>query len=150
MVKVITEKGRNGAAHVQFNHIRQVAPMCTCFSETTQVHTPNSISIGSAVFAQLTAQSRYSLQWAAPSPLPLKITPSYGGSDSHMIHGSLGPSESTTDQFPSLLQAMSVAMSNDAAQLERYHSLDNRHSSLTRRTTDIESTRHTVKGMIHE
>jgi len=29
---------------------------------------PNSISIGSAVFAQLTAERPYTLQWAAPSP----------------------------------------------------------------------------------
>jgi len=29
---------------------------------------PNNISIGSAVFAQLTTQSLYALHWAAPSP----------------------------------------------------------------------------------
>jgi len=41
----------------------------------TQVHTTNGISISSAVFAQLTAEGPYTLQWAAPSPskLPLRV-----------------------------------------------------------------------------
>jgi len=44
----------------------------------TQIHNPNSKSIGSAVFAQLTAESPYNLQRA---PLfPLKIAPSHGRS----------------------------------------------------------------------
>jgi len=34
------------------------------------------------------------LQWAAPSPL--KIAPSHGGYGTHLIHGSLGSSESST------------------------------------------------------
>jgi len=34
----------------------------------TRDHNPNSISIGSAVFAELTAEGPYILQWAAPSP----------------------------------------------------------------------------------
>jgi len=38
---------------------------------------PNSKSIGSAVFAQLTVESLYTLQWA---PLSHKIAPSHGGS----------------------------------------------------------------------
>jgi len=45
----------------------------------TQVQNPNSISIGSAVFAQLTAERPYTLHWAAPSPL--KIATSYGDVD---------------------------------------------------------------------
>jgi len=40
-------------------------------------HNPNSISVGSAVFAQLTTKCPYSLQWAAPSPF--KIAHSHGG-----------------------------------------------------------------------
>jgi len=36
--------------------------------DPTGVHIPNDISIGSAIFAQLTAESPYTLQWAAPSP----------------------------------------------------------------------------------
>jgi len=31
-------------------------------------------------------------------PVPLKVTPSHGGSGPHLIHGSLGPSESTTHE----------------------------------------------------
>jgi len=37
----------------------------------TQVHIPNGIMIGSASFAQLTADSPYTLQWAAPFPSKL-------------------------------------------------------------------------------
>ena len=42
-----------------------------------RIHNPNSKSIGSAVSAQLTAVSLYTLQWATLSP---KITPAQGGS----------------------------------------------------------------------
>jgi len=50
-------KGRIAAAHGWFNGIQQVAPVCTptSFSGPTRVPIRNSISIGSAVFAQLTA-----------------------------------------------------------------------------------------------
>ena len=41
-----------------------------------RVHNPNVKSIGSAVSAQLTAGSPYTLQWA---PLSHKIAPSHGG-----------------------------------------------------------------------
>jgi len=56
----------------------------------------NGISIGSAVFAQLTTESPYTLQWTSLSP---KIALFHGGSGptiSHLIHDSLGPSESIT------------------------------------------------------
>ena len=53
--------GRIAAAQRRFNGICQVAPVCTppdtCFLGPTRVHNPNCISIGSAVFAQLTAES---------------------------------------------------------------------------------------------
>jgi len=40
----------------------------------TRVHNPNGKSIGSAVFAQLTAESPYTLEWALLSPkLPLPM-----------------------------------------------------------------------------
>jgi len=52
-----------------------------------------SISIGSAVFAQLTARSPYTSQWAPLSP---QIAPSHGDLDPHLIHHSLGPSKLTT------------------------------------------------------
>jgi len=54
----------------------------------TRVHNANDKSIGSAVFAQLTAESHYTLQWA---PLSLKIAPSHRDLNPHLIHGSLGP-----------------------------------------------------------
>jgi len=40
---------------------------------TSWVHNPNGISIGSAVFEQITAECRYTLQRAAPSPLKLPL-----------------------------------------------------------------------------
>ena len=43
-----------------------------------QALNPNGISIGLAVFAQMTAESPYALQWDAP--FPLKISPFHGGS----------------------------------------------------------------------
>jgi len=58
--------GRIAAAHGRFSGIRQVSPVCnppnTCFLGPTRVQILNGISIGSAVFAQLTAESRYILQ----------------------------------------------------------------------------------------
>ena len=54
-------KGRIAAAHERFSGIRQVALVCTphtCFLASTQVHNPNGTSIGSAIFAQLTAECR--------------------------------------------------------------------------------------------
>jgi len=53
-------------------------PSNTWFIGSIWAHNPNGISIGSAVFAQLTAECPYTLQWAAP--FPLKIAPSHGGS----------------------------------------------------------------------
>jgi len=48
----------------------------SCFLQPTQVHNPNSKSVGWAVSAQLTAESPYTLQWATVSP---KISVSHGG-----------------------------------------------------------------------
>jgi len=49
-----------------------VARFCTpsnaWFLEPTRVHIPNDISIGSAIFAQLTTKHHYTLQRAAPFP----------------------------------------------------------------------------------
>jgi len=40
--------------------------------ELDQAHNPNCTTIGSAIFAQVTAECRYTLQWATFSPkLPL-------------------------------------------------------------------------------
>jgi len=53
-------------------------PSNTWFLRPIWAHNPNSISIGSAVFAQMTAECPYTLQWDAP--FPLKIAASHGGS----------------------------------------------------------------------
>ena len=52
------------------------------FLGSTRLSIPNGISFGSAVFAQLTAESPYTLQWAPLSP---KTAPSRGGSGPHLI-----------------------------------------------------------------
>jgi len=90
VVKVIWQKGHITAAHGRFNRIHQLAPMCTpsntCFLGATSAHIPNDISIGSAIFAQLTAQSPYTLQSAIPlSPQNCSFA---WGSGPHLIHRS--------------------------------------------------------------
>jgi len=46
-------------------------------------------------FAQMTAECPYTSQWDVPSP-PLKNVLPMGDLELHLIHGSLGPSESST------------------------------------------------------
>jgi len=75
-------------------YVRHAPLSNTWFLGPTQVHIPNGISISSAIFAQLTADGPCSLQRA--TPLPLKIAPSQRGIWTHLIHGSLGPPESTS------------------------------------------------------
>jgi len=53
-------------------------PSNTRFFGSIRAHNPNGISIGSAIFAEMTTECPYTLQWDAPSPL--KIAPSHGGS----------------------------------------------------------------------
>jgi len=53
-----------------------------CFLGPTRVHNPNGKSIGS-FFAQLTAESPYTLQWA---PLCPKIVPTHEYLDHHLTH----------------------------------------------------------------
>jgi len=57
-----------------------------------RAHNPNSTSIGSAVFAQMTAECLFSLQWFAC--FPLKIALPMLASGPHVICGSLGPPDS--------------------------------------------------------
>jgi len=53
---------------IVFARRHQCAPPSNkCFLGTTQVHNPNGISIGSAVFAQLTADCPYTSQRAVLS-----------------------------------------------------------------------------------
>jgi len=73
-------------------------PSNTWFFGSTRLSLPNDISIGSAIFAWLTAQHPYTLQWAAPftqnCPFRQRIWVP------HLIHGSLSPPQPTT-QTPS-------------------------------------------------
>ena len=57
-------------------------------------HNPNIISIGSAVFAQITAESPYTLQWHVPPPSKLPIP--MGDLNPHLIHGTLDAPEFRT------------------------------------------------------
>ena len=58
---------------------------------------PNGISIGSAVFAQLTADGVECPYFTMGRPfLPIKIAPFHGDLDLHPIHVSLGPPKSST------------------------------------------------------
>ena len=77
--------------HMDSSRIRQVAPMCTPSNNASFV-TPK---IGSAVFAQLTAECPI-LYNGTPLPNTLKIFHSQWGSGPHLTYGSLCPPESST------------------------------------------------------
>jgi len=70
LTKAASPPHMNGS--IVFAWWRQYAPPVPW---TDRVHIPNDISIGSAVFAQLTAECFHTLQWAAhfTSKLPLYI-----------------------------------------------------------------------------
>jgi len=75
---------RIAAADGRLNRIRQVVPMCPPMwahwrqlANTSEVHNPNGRSIVSAVSAQLTAQSPYTLQ-------KLKLPLSMGDLEPHL------------------------------------------------------------------
>ena len=72
-----------------------VHPTDTCFLGDTRVHNPYGISISAAIFTQLMAECRYTLQWVTSFPT-LKIAPSIGNLGPHLIHDYLGSSEPTT------------------------------------------------------
>jgi len=59
-----------------------------------RIHNPNGASIGSAVFAQVTVECPYTLQWDAPSPP--KIAPPHNGCGPPSNNGFLGSPESST------------------------------------------------------
>jgi len=71
-------------------------PHLTRFLGPIQAHNPNSISTGSAISAQMTTECPYTLRWDAlfPSKFPFPWGP-----EPHLIRGSLGPPESST-QMP--------------------------------------------------
>jgi len=72
-----------------------------CFLQPTWVHNPNGKLISSAVFAQLTAESPYTYNGLF---FPPKLPSQWGYLDSHLIHDSLGPPQSSTKTVPRLVQ----------------------------------------------
>jgi len=58
-------------------------------------HRPNGISIGSAVFPQMTVECPYTLQWDTHSP-PKNLPLPMGDLNPHLIRGPLGPPKSST------------------------------------------------------
>jgi len=68
-------------------------PSNTWFHGPTRLSISNVISIGSAVFAQLMAESPYGLQWDAPPPQSCSFA--MGDLDPHLKHGSLDTPKST-------------------------------------------------------
>jgi len=68
------------------------------------VYIPNGIAIGSAIFAQLTAECH----WAMPYPLK-KLHLCMGQSGLHLIHGSLGPPESKSQTASRLVKPFCTA-----------------------------------------
>jgi len=63
-------------------------PVKYCFLGPTRVQSPNGISIGSAIFAQLMSECCQACQGI---PFLLRIARNLGGSRPHLIYGSLGP-----------------------------------------------------------
>jgi len=86
-----------------------VPPSYVCFLRPTRVHNPNSISIDSAIFARLTADSPYTLQWAT-SPSPLKIFPLHGRSGSPSNTWFLGPTRVYNPNGVSVSSAIFAAL----------------------------------------
>jgi len=78
---------------IVFARWRQCAPHLSnvCFFGPTRVHNPNGISIGSAIFAQLTVA-----HLAAPSPF--KLVPSYRYLDVHLTWFP-GPTQVHSEQY---------------------------------------------------
>jgi len=70
---------------------RGSGPHLTRFLGSIRDHNPNSIPIGSAVYAQLMEKYPYTSQWADTSPI--KIAASHGNIWLHLTHGSISPPE---------------------------------------------------------
>jgi len=92
----------------------------SCFLGPTRVQIPSAISIGTAIFAQLTAECPYAPilyngpSTPAPSPLKIVPSPSHGGSARHLIHhGFMGPPKSSTQTTSRSVQPFCRAHYND-------------------------------------
>jgi len=60
-------------------------PSNTWFLGPIQAHNRNGISIGSAVFAEMTAECPYTLQWAATSPIKIAFSHGVSGRPSNTM-----------------------------------------------------------------
>jgi len=102
------QKGRITATHERFNRIREVAPMCTpsytCFLESIPVHIRNCRLIGSAILHS--SRQTVLIHYNGP-PFPPQTCPFAGVIwTPHLIHGSLGAPESTTQMASSSVQPL--------------------------------------------
>jgi len=78
-----------------------------------RVHNQNGTSIGSAVFAQMTAECLYTLQWLGCFPLKLSLPMLASGP--HLILGSFGPHKSATQMATWSLQPFLQAWQTERA-----------------------------------
>jgi len=126
------------AAHGRFNGIRHVAPVCTppMLPWATRVQMPNGISISSAVFTRLTAESCNTSQRDAVSPPTYAFQ--WGDLDLHLLYGSLGHSSTQPkrhlDRFSRFAGLTTVT--------------DRPTDRLTDRTTD-HATRSVITGRVY-
>jgi len=91
VVKAISHHRHTRTVQTYSPGCANVHPHLTRFLWPNRVHIPNVISIGSAVFAWLMAESLY---FAMGHPFLLKIALHTGRSGPHLIHGFLGPPKS--------------------------------------------------------
>jgi len=81
-------------------HWRHLANMIELASfGPTRIHSPNGKPIGSAVFAQLTVESPYTLQWALGASVPQNY-PFPWGSGPHLIYYSIFAGLTTVTDRP--------------------------------------------------
>jgi len=73
-------------------------------------HNPNRMPIGSAIFAQMTAECPYTLQWDAP--FPLKIAPSHGESGPPCNTWFPGPTRVTNPNGISIVSAVFAGLTS--------------------------------------
>jgi len=87
-----------------------------------RAHNPNGTSIGSAVFALMTAECLYCLQWFAcfPSKLPLPML----ASGPHVIRGSLDPPESRSNANGNLIVSAVFAGLTSVTHWQSYRKSD--------------------------
>jgi len=78
-----------------------------------RIHNPNGTSIGSAVFAQMTAECLYTLQWFAC--FPLKIAPSHVGIWTSFNKWFIGPTRVRNTNCNLIVSAVFAGLTKDRA-----------------------------------